>query len=273
MDTKQALAELGVTPALTSEQREALDRDGFFIVENVLTPQQCVAMREEFDRVVEAESGSGVVMDAEAGATRLSDLFNKSDVFDAALAIEPVLAASYYLLGDFKLHGANIRDPHQGGGDQPLHSDVPKSAEEDWRLVNALIVLDDLTLDNGPTRIVPGSHRLPHNNTPTVNLAEGEEQRGEYGDQTRFPEDPYAEYPGQILFTAPAGSVAVCNASLWHGGTSNKDGARRRMLHLTYTRRDLMQQFVQQDHLTEGLYERLSPAQRHLFDVQAPASA
>jgi len=271
MDTKQALIELGVEPTLDEEQRQALDRDGFFVVPDVLTPEQCAAMREEFDRLTELEAGSGVVVDAEPGATRLSDLFNKSDVFDPSLVLQPALAAAYYLFGEFKLHGANIRDPHAGGGNQPLHSDVPKSDVDDWRLVNALICLDELTLDNGPTRIVPGSHVWPHNNTPLVNvdLEAGETQRGEYGDQTKFPEDPLAEYPGEIYLTCPAGGVAVTNASLWHGGTANKSGARRRMLHLTYTRRDLMQQFVQQDYLTDALYQRLSPAQRYLFDVHA----
>jgi ectoine hydroxylase-related dioxygenase (phytanoyl-CoA dioxygenase family) len=103
-----------------------------------------------------------------------------------------------------------------------------------------------------------------------VDVKAGETQRGDYGDQTKFPEDPLAPYPGEIFLQCPAGAVAITNASLWHGGTSNKSGDRRRMLHLTYTRRDLMQQFVQQDHLTPELYERISPAQRYIFDVQAP---
>ncbi|AQA07206.1 ectoine hydroxylase [soil metagenome] len=271
MDSKQALIELGVDPTLDDDLREQLDTNGFFIVANALTPQQCAAMREEFDRITEQEAGSGLVMDPEPGATRLSNIFNKSEVFDPSLVLQPVLAAALYLFDDFKLHGANIRDPHSGGGNQPLHSDVPKAHEEDWRLVNALICLDELRLDNGPTRIVPGSHKWPHNNTPKLNLdvAAGEQQRGEYGDQTKFPEDPLAPYPGEIHLTCPAGGMAVTNASLWHGGTDNISGDRRRMLHLTYTRRDLIQQFVQQDYLTPGLYERLSPAQRYLFDVHA----
>ncbi len=40
------------------------------------------------------------------------------------------------------------------------------------------------------------------------------------------------------------------------------------MLHLTYTRRDLPQQLVQRDYLTQDLYERLSPAHRFLMDVE-----
>ena len=49
-------------------------------------------------------------------------------------------------------------------------------------------------------------------------------------------------------------------------------GARRRVLHLTYTRRDLSQQLVQRDYLTQELYERLSPAHRFLMDVEPDAA-
>src|SRR5262245_55400812 len=82
------------------------------------------------------------------------------------------------------------------------------------------------------------------------------------------PKDFAAPHPREIHVTAPAGSVVVINSSLWHAGTTNKSGARRRVLHLTYTRRDLPQQLVQRDYLTQDLYERLSPAHRFLMDVE-----
>ena len=42
------------------------------------------------------------------------------------------------------------------------------------------------------------------------------------------------------------------------------------MLHLTYTRRDLPQQLVQLDHLTRGLYDRMSPVHRYLLEIEPP---
>ena len=68
--------------------------------------------------------------------------------------------------------------------------------------------------------------------------------------------------------TAPAGAVVIVNSSLWHSGTRNQDGSRRRVLHLTYTRRDLPQQLTQRDYLTRALYERMSPAHRFLLDIE-----
>ena len=87
-------------------------------------------------------------------------------------------------------------------------------------------------------------------------------------EQACVPENLGAPYPGELHVICPAGSVIVINSSLWHSGTLNRDGARRRVLHLSYTRRDLPQQLVQRAHLTQALYDRMSPAQRFLLDIE-----
>ena len=51
----------------------------------------------------------------------------------------------------------------------------------------------------------------------------------------------------RALGAREAGSAVVINGALWHGGTRNVSGRPRRMLHLSFTRRDLPQQLVQQD--------------------------
>ncbi|MBI2720331.1 MAG: hypothetical protein HY245_04160 [Rhizobiales bacterium] len=52
---------------------------------------------------------------------------------------------------------------------------------------------------------------------------------------------PFGVYPGEVLVVAPAGSAIVCNSSMGHSGTRKISDAKRRMLHFTYTRRDLLQ--------------------------------
>lgn len=289
MDTASALRALNVDP-LTEDQRRQFDEDGYFILNDVFTPAECAEMGAEFDRMLAADGddvGMEVSLEGEdgrlynpqegrqaglkTGSTRISNIFNKSGAFDRCLNIGPLLAASTHLLGEIKLHGANLREPHKGYGHQPLHSDVQKRFKGDWWLVNSLIMFDDMTLDNGPTRIVPGSQHWPELNVPGENVMPSEVTDPDLLAFDRFPEDPFAPYPGEVLVTIPAGSVAVFNSSCWHGGTLKKNDARRRMLHLTYTRRDLKQQLPQQENLTRGLYERLDAAQRWLFDVTAPA--
>jgi ectoine hydroxylase-related dioxygenase (phytanoyl-CoA dioxygenase family) len=206
----------------------------------------------------------------EPGARRLSNIFNKSAAFDKCLEIPEVLAASAYLLGEIKLHGANARDPVQGYGNQDLHVDVPKKFKDDWWVVNSMIMFDDMTLNNGPTRVVPTSHWWAPINVPYVNIGDWEPTPLTAEDKARVPESLSAPYPGEVLVEAPAGSAIICNSSMWHSGTKKKDNTYRRMLHLTYTRRDLPQQLVQIDHLTPELYNRMSPAHRWLMEIEPP---
>ena len=79
--------------------------------------------------------------------------------------------------GEIKVHGANIRDPVKGHGAQALHVDVPKKFNDDWWVVNAMILFDDMTLENGPTRVVPGSHLWAPINVPVVNQGDGSPSR------------------------------------------------------------------------------------------------
>ncbi len=270
MDTTSALQALGVDDdAMIAAERAKLDTDGFFVREGVFDAAQCAAMGEAFDRLsaVEGDEG-GHEVHVEPTARRVSDIFNKSDAFDACLEIAPLLAATHYLLGDFKVHGANLREPLKGGGHQDLHVDCPKLHPRDWWVTNAIVAFDDIVADNGPPRVVPGSHLWAPINVPYVNQGDWEPGPLSPEDAARVPDDLSAPYPGEVKLTAPRGSVAIINSSLWHAGTLNTSGKRRRVLHLTYTRRDLPQQLVQRAHLTPALYDRMSPAHRYLLDIE-----
>jgi ectoine hydroxylase-related dioxygenase (phytanoyl-CoA dioxygenase family) len=270
--TKQAIRELGVTPATLSEaQKKGLDEQGFVIVENVLTAEDCDRMREAFERIHAAEKDQGGhEVHVESGARRISNIFNKTDAFDKCLWIPEILAASAHALGEIKVHGANLRDPVKGYGHQDLHADVPKKFDDDWWVINSMIMFDDMTLDNGPTRVVPTSHRWAPINIPYVNIGDWEPAPLSPEDEARIPKDLGAPYPGEVLVEAPAGSAIICNSSMWHAGTLKKTDAPRRMLHLTYTRRDLPQQLLQLDYLTPELYARMTPVQRYLLEIEPP---
>ncbi len=249
MYTKQALRELGVTPdTLTEAQTKQFDELGYFIVDDVLSPTDCEKMRSEFERIHASESDKGgYEVHVEPGARRISNIFNKTDAFDKCLWIPEVLAASTYALGEIKVHGA-----------------------DDWRVVNSMIMFDDMTLGNGPTRIVPGSHHWAPINVPYVNIGDWEPAPLAPDEEARVPSDLSAAYPGELLVEAPAGSAIICNSSMWHAGTLKETNKPRRMLHLTYTRRDLPQQLLQLDYLTPELYNRMSSAKRYLLEIELP---
>lgn len=273
MYTKQALRAFGVhADTLSAEQKHQLDTAGYCIIEGVLDASDCERMNAAFESIFTAEAGQGGhEVHIEPGARRVSNIFNKTDAFDKCLEIPEVLAASQYLLGEIKVHGANLRDPVTGYGQQDLHVDVPKKFEDDWWVLNAVITFDDVTLDNGPTRAIPGSHHWAPINVPVVNQGDWEPQPLSAEDQARVPADLGAPYPGEVMVTAPAGAAILMNSSLWHSGTLKTGDAPRRLLHLTYTRRDLPQQLTQIDYLTPELYARMSPEHRYLLDIEPRA--
>lgn len=274
MYTKQALRELGVkADTLSPSQLKAFDEEGYIIIENVLSPADCEMMHNAFEQIHAAEKNNGGhEVHVEPGARRLSNIFNKTDAFDKCLWIPEMLALCAHVLGEIKVHGANIRDPVKGYGHQDMHVDVPKKFDDDWWVVNTMIMFDDMTIDNGPTRIVPGSHWWAPINVPYVNIGDWEPQPLSPDEAARVPADLSAPYPGEVLVEAPAGSAIICNSSMWHSGTLKKTDKPRRMLHLTYTRRDLPQQLLQLDYLTPELYNRMTPAKRYLLEIEPPKS-
>ncbi len=272
MYTKQALREIGLRDQLSAEQLLSLDKDGFFIAENALTDKQCDLMAAEFDRLADSEQDQGGhEVHIEPTAQRVSNIFNKSSAFDACLEIPALLLASHHLLGEFKLHGANLREPLPGGGHQDLHADVPKKFSDDWWVSNAVVAFDDITLNNGPMRAVPGSHHWQPVNVAAVNVYDWQPSPLTDEEKARVPPDLSAPHPDELLVTCKRGSAIIINSCLWHSGTLNQGGGRRRVLHMTYTRRDLPQQLVQRQYLTPGLYERMSPAHRFLMDIEPVA--
>lgn len=270
MNTAEALAILGVkADGLAEEHRRSLDEKGYFIAEGFFSKEATDEMRAEFDRLREIEGDfGGHEVHIEPGAPRLANLFNKSPAFDRCLACAPTLAAAHYLLGEIHTYSLNGRNPLRGQGQQPLHSDVPRTSENDWRMVNSMIMLDDMTEDNGATRVVPGSHKWVPLNVPDVNMAEVAAIEVTAEDRKIMPADPAAPYPGEVRLTGRAGTVAVINGHTWHGGTANTSGKPRRVLHLAIGRRDVPQQFVERNFVTDSLYERTNEAMKYLLDIE-----
>jgi ectoine hydroxylase-related dioxygenase (phytanoyl-CoA dioxygenase family) len=252
MDIKTALAALGVRgDTLTQAQRDALDHDGFLPLPDILTEQQIAAFRARLDELVVQEGDeAGKEVHQEAGTDRLSDLVNKSAIFEVCFTHPRVLAAIAHILrGEFKLSSLNARSALPGQGLQALHADWGRAVEPgDYVVCNSIWLLDDFTESNGATRVVPGSQRsgaLPRDVMP----------------------DPQAAHPDEIKLLAPAGTVVIFNSHTWHGGTLNASDRPRRALHSYFCRRDQPQQLDQRAYLRAETFARLKPAARYILDV------
>jgi ectoine hydroxylase-related dioxygenase (phytanoyl-CoA dioxygenase family) len=116
---------------------------------------------------------------------------------------------------------------------------------------NTVWLLDDFTLENGATRVVPGSHLWRQR--PQDALA-----------------DPMAPHPQEVLVIGKAGSIAVMNSHTWHGGTANRTSAPRLAMHGFYCRRDKPQQQYQKQLLDADVQAGLSPELRDLLAIDDP---
>ena len=77
-------------------------------------------------------------------------------------------------------------------------------------------------------------------------------------------------HPDETLITGKAGTLAVMNAHLWHGGTPNRTHRSRLALHTFYCRRDKPQQQYQKQMLRSETKRQLSPALRDLLALDDP---
>jgi ectoine hydroxylase-related dioxygenase (phytanoyl-CoA dioxygenase family) len=180
------------------------------------------------------------------------DLFETDPAFDLTIESPRVLSAVAHVLGPmFHLLNVVSRCPRPGHGQQALH----RTEFSPRRIATTIWLIDDMTLENGPTRLVPGSHQrsdgLP------------DEMEGEH----------IRAHPDEIKLTAPAGSVVVFDDRCWHGGSLHKGGGPRRVVISSFTQRSLHPSIAIK-HPEETL-ARLSPGQVWLlhrnFAREAPS--
>src|SRR5262249_30220140 len=142
-------------------------------------------------------------------------------------------------------------NPHSADA-QPLHADMGAVADEKgYWVCNTVWMLDDFTPDNGPIRMVPGSHRW--NKLPQEVL-----------------ENPAAPHPQEVKLTGKAGTVVVMNAHMWHGGLANQTDKPRTALHAFFARRDKPQQQYQKQLLRPEVQAKLTPRLRWILALDDP---
>ena len=240
---------------MTEQQQRQLDEDGYVILEGVMGTGLLDALRRRIHEIfLEEGERAGHEFRTEEHAHRLANLVDKGEVFGRAIALPVVLDCVRHVLGpELKLSSLNARsaDPNTDIG-QPLHVDMAAIPDEKgYWVCNTIWMLDDFTADNGPTRMIPGSHKW--RKRPQDEL-----------------DDPYAPHPDEIHLTGKAGTVTVMNAHMWHGGTANRTAAPRLAMHAFYCRRDKPQQQYQKQLLRPEVQASLSPELRHLLALDDP---
>lgn len=181
-----------------------LEELGYVVVAGALDSAHVDGLRRAFEDAPAQEDGTQHVR-----------------LFDESLASHPaILESGRVVFGDapFRVRDMHGRNPLPGYGQQGLHSDwKPRAPGEPFHVMSAIWMLDHFTVENGATRVVPGSHRI------TTPLAKSLAQ-------------PLAKHPEEKIVTGRAGDVLIFNGHLWHSGRKNESRAPRRCVQMVVQR-------------------------------------
>jgi ectoine hydroxylase-related dioxygenase (phytanoyl-CoA dioxygenase family) len=187
-----------------------LEADGYFVVEGMLSTDAVETTRAELLDVLErTPEGRN---DFEGFQTRrIYALFAKTRAFDA-LAIDPLLLGVLdRVLGHYQLSAPTGIQIGAGEKAQVLHCDqgiYPLPRDYPDVVLNTMWAFDDFTVENGATRIVPGSHH--------------------WVDRQPSADDEI------VHAVMPAGSVVFYGGRVWHGGGANRTDRPRLGVILEY---------------------------------------
>ena len=123
----------------------------------------------------------------------------------------------------------------------PLHIDsfIPYQGEEVIAM-QMVIVLEDMSIENGCTVVIPGSHQI-----------------GEYADNTKFND--------ATPLLLKAGDIAIWDSRIWHGTTNNKTEDTRWTIIATFTRWWIKQHFDITKALPEEIKNQLSQKEKSIL--------
>ena len=262
-EMEAALDEAGVdsqSSLLSAVEKARLDRDGYACFGPLIDGAVLEQMRERYDAGIAREgANAGHEVSQTRGIGRMSGTVVKSLNHDGLLDVlftHPVLlAATRHILGpNFKLSSTNYHCPLPGFGQQAIHADFGWGVTRRAEVVNAVWMLDDFTADNGPTRVVSGTHRS------------GQHPHGSpFNDGRR---DLYHPIDGEVHITGEAGSLMVYNAHLWHGGTQNRSTGLRRAQNVFYTRAENPAQMNLLAAIDPDVHRRFGRLPRALLDIE-----
>jgi hypothetical protein len=161
--------------------------------------------------------------------------------------IEAYFGGKYILNSFGAINNSTYTDDSYKHGLQ-FHRDV-RTFSGDFRLMlNMLVMVDDFTVENGATRLVPGTHRSADK-----------------------PDDSYLENHA-IRATGTAGSILLFDSNLWHAASPNTTSGPRMALTLTFTRPFVKQQMDYPRMLGEAFPPNGRVRQVLGYNARVPAS-
>jgi ectoine hydroxylase len=198
---------------------ELMQRDGYVLMENSLSPAQVAEMSAAYDVQL-------ALYPPREGALRVEvkRILERNSVFEALMDLPAVFSVARALIGaDIELASSGELDhklPHTRAyigwhNDFLWMVNVPYPRQNFW--VRCTYFLSDVTDEMGPFTLLPGTHRASHACPQEYNEA-GQPQ----------------SIDSRIGITGPAGSCLINNTEIWHTNTPNRSDRPRRLIMILY---------------------------------------
>lgn len=202
---------------------EMFDTEGFCVIPELLDSAQLKRQREALAPWIDDGPMGRNVFEG-TRTHRIYAMLAKDPVF-AELVAHPVsLAWAEYYLGQSCLLSACLAIHLQPGESaQPWHTDdghTSLTPPHDLLGVSTFWALDDTTVENGATEVLPGSHRWSETEFPGVLK---DQDFATEADVT----DDLGAHPDAVKVTMPAGSLMIARGDLWHRGGANRSDTAR----------------------------------------------
>jgi len=235
---------------LTQMQKDRFWEDGFLVVEDAVSDALLEKLRSVFSGWVE-ESRShandyGETLDGRPrfdlqpghsperpGLRRIQSPEEVSDIFASTMREARTVDFCADLIGpNIRFHHGKVNSKLPGSGTEvKWHQDFPFEPMTNDDMITCLLFIDDVTLENGPLEVIPGSHKGPlyshwHEGvfTGAVEATVIENQRDKV-----------------TSCTGKAGSVCLMHANLLHGSAPNLSNQPRTLYITTYYAEDAIE--------------------------------
>lgn len=249
---------------LSQNQKKQFWTDGFLLVENAINDRQLEKLKKTFlDWVNDSrnyKTDYGETMDGRPrfdlqpghssdvpGLRRIQSPEEISEVFADVMRNGRSVDMCAELIGQgIRFHHGKVNSKLPGTATKVnFHQDFPFEPMTNDDMITCLLFIDDVTLENGPLEVVPGTHKGPlyshwHNGTFTGSVSD----------------EILAEHEDKIIrCTGKAGSVCLMHASLLHGSAPNLSNKSRTLYISTYYAEDAVE--LSPNHLPSTLTHEL----------------
>lgn len=249
---------------LSQNQKKQFWTDGFLLVENAINDRQLENLKKTFlDWVNDSrnyKTDYGETMDGRPrfdlqpghssdvpGLRRIQSPEEISEVFADVMRNGRSVDMCAELIGQgIRFHHGKVNSKLPGTATKVnFHQDFPFEPMTNDDMITCLLFIDDVTLENGPLEVVPGTHKGPlyshwHNGIFTGSVSD----------------EILAQHEDKVMrCTGKAGSVCLMHASLLHGSAPNLSNKSRTLYISTYYAEDAVE--LSPNHLPSTLTHEL----------------